>query len=495
MKRSLVALTSALVLLALVPSFADAYGRVSVRMDFRVSADRTLKVRGTFYQVPGKKNKATAKRLVLEQRTASGKWRTRDSIRTARRRTHRSKWYSFSWRPRRGTDVIVFRVRAFKGSRTFTQTRTYRIGLNPIHPAALSTGYFNACATRSSGRVECWGSEQQGILGPGSMRRHMPLAPTPAKHLRGLHGISVGYAHGCGITRNGRGKCWGSNEEGQLGIGRKSGLRLKPVRVRGLRHAKKIYAGRVGSCAIRSHGSVACWGQNFSGEIGDGTKKDRFTATGVKRLKDAKALSMGDFHTCALRRTGRVACWGYNGSGELGDGTLETRFVPRAVAGLTDAVSLAGGSDFTCAIRETGRVVCWGYNSEGQLGNGGGFEFRRYPVPVKGLTDAVSVSAGYSHACAVRENGKTVCWGGNYYGELGNGRRGKEFVPVRVKRLPRARSVSLGGSYSCATLRSGRVACWGDNQSSETGDGNVGYLYDGDALKSVREHPVIVRSR
>jgi hypothetical protein len=126
-----------------------------------------------------------------------------------------------------------------------------------------------------------------------------------------------------------------------------------------------------------------------------------------------------------------------------------------------DAVALAPGSNFVCALQRAGTVACWGYNSYGQLGQ----SHRDFvvevedPVHLKGLTDAVSIAASHSTACAVRRNGTVVCWGSGAQGKLGNGQAEELPGLVEVTVVHDATAV-FGGRQLCATTPSG-VWCWG----------------------------------
>jgi hypothetical protein len=158
----------------------------------------------------------------------------------------------------------------------------------------------------------------------------------------------------------------------------------------------------------------------------------------VSGVTDAVFIAAGTVHTCAVRRTGEVVCWGDDDSGQLGDGRNNSSPVPVTVTGLSDAVSVAAGTNHTCAVRATGEVVCWGAGYNGQLGDGG-LESSNVPVTVTGLSDAVSVATGTYHTCAVRRTGEVVCWGTGQSGQLGNVQSN---VPVAVVRL---------GDIACTT--------------------------------------------
>ncbi|WP_257884592.1 RCC1 domain-containing protein [Variovorax sp. RO1] len=128
--------------------------------------------------------------------------------------------------------------------------------------------------------------------------------------------------------------------------------------------------GQYHSCAIKLEGTVACWGRNLNGELGDGTTTARPLAVSVTGVSDAMALAGGEHHTCALKADRTLACWGWNGHGQLGDGTGDNRMAPVAIPNLTDVAAVEAGAIFTCALKTNGSTACAGYNGYGQLGDG-----------------------------------------------------------------------------------------------------------------------------
>jgi len=90
---------------------------------------------------------------------------------------------------------------------------------------------------------------------------------------------------------------------------------------------------------------------------------------------------------------------------------------------------------------------------------------------VSGITDAVAISVGDFHACARKADGSMACWGGDWVGQLGDGRYDNAAQPTIVGGMLGAKDVALGGSHACAVAASGTVACWGDDSSGQLGDG------------------------
>lgn len=186
----------------------------------------------------------------------------------------------------------------------------------------------------------------------------------------------------------------------------------------------------------------------------------------------AARVTVGKDHSCASMSDRSIRCWGNNGSGQLGDGTVAwSRSIPVSVAGPTDAVELSAGGNHTCALESGASIKCWGANGWGQLGDGT-TTTRPTPVTVE-LSDAVSISAGFDHSCAVLSSGQVSCWGRNAYGQLGDGTTTDRSLPLTVSGLSDAVAVSAGGNHTCALLNDKTVHCWGRNQWGQLGDGST----------------------
>ena len=226
--------------------------------------------------------------------------------------------------------------------------------------------------------------------------------------------------HTCFIMADGTVRCWGNNSTGQLGVAGATGL--TPVTPPGISNAVSIAVGKLHTCVLTASGSVVCWGSNLRGQLGIPTST-RFTATptAVPNVARATAIAAGSLHTCARIADGTVTCWGANDVGQLGDGTfLQLRPTPAAVTGMVDAVTVTAGADHTCALRAGGILSCWGSNAFGQLAIPL-FSNQPQPLPAAGINRVLEVSGGKSFSCAIAiapellpstlVSNSAFCWG------------------------------------------------------------------------------------
>ncbi len=184
-------------------------------------------------------------------------------------------------------------------------------------------------------------------------------------------------------------------------------------------------------------------------------------------------VAAGTGFSLALRRDGTVWSWGRNASGQLGDGTTATRTVPVMVHGLSGILrSLSAGASHALAVRTEGSVWAWGYNGYGQLGDGTTTR-RTLPVTVAGLTDVVAVAAGENHSLALTSAGAVWAWGANTNGQLGDGTTTARSSPGPVPGLPAIVGIAAGGSHSLAVAADGSVWAWGANTQGQLGDGTT----------------------
>jgi alpha-tubulin suppressor-like RCC1 family protein len=314
--------------------------------------------------------------------------------------------------------------------------------LNPVSGITTATrvlaGDEYACALLADGTVKCWGLGESGQRGDGTFSTFPPGdVPVTVGGLTGAVGLATGYGHTCARLADATLRCWGENRQGQLGNGTTASPGTpQPVTVNGMTGVSAFTNGAYHTCAVPADGKVRCWGRNDAGQLGDGTVTSSSTPlqveTGSGPLTGVTALAGGGAHTCALRANGTVRCWGENNQGQLGDGTTAGSRNGVEVTGISTAVAISAGWEHTCAVLADGAVRCWGANALGQLGDGTTTN-RTTPVPASGITDAVAVTAGWwHHSCALLGDGTVKCWGDNEWGQHGNGTNTNSPTPVTM---------------------------------------------------------------
>ena len=253
----------------------------------------------------------------------------------------------------------------------------------------VQSGLLHSCGLSLSKQVWCWGSDGEGQVGDG------PTSPIPGEVtppvfvLDNANAVTTTGLHTCVLLADGEAQCWGLNESGQLGNGSTTNsgdpvsvgvfsFRTEPDVVP---HAPDpdfyipgqsfISAGFAHTCGVTTANSIACWGENESGQLGRGTFVDASLPGVVVGGISWRAVSAGFKHTCALALDGLAFCWGNNDFGQLGDGTTTTSNTPVQVAGGLTFQSISAGETFSCGVTTAGAAYCWGDNVYGQLGMAG----------------------------------------------------------------------------------------------------------------------------
>ena len=383
----------------------------------------------------------------------------------------------------------------------------------------IDGGGAHLCILSTAGGVQCWGQNTSGQLGDGTYITK--LTPTDVVGLgSGIAQVAAGSTHTCAVTTGGALKCWGDNTQHQLGdpgVGSSSSpldvpgygpgtveqvatggaqtcvllatggvdcwgsATLTPTAVTNLHAASvvQLVAGGSHACALFADKTMQCWGSNAIGQLGDGTTQtppDPLTAVDVAEpAADFVQIGTGYNHTCAVTDVGRIKCWGENYNGQLGRAVgisgPQPDFVDNVPSGATQVV---GGSDHTCAV-VGGGVKCWGVGA-GRLGNGTA-EPQAAPGPVLGLTSGVmEIGTAYDTTCALTTIGALKCWGGNHFGQLGDGTTDHRAQPFDLLGLTdTVGDIATGYEHSCAVVNAGpnagTVRCWGGNRLGALGDG------------------------
>jgi hypothetical protein len=330
-----------------------------------------------------------------------------------------------------------------------------------------------------------------GLLGVLVGCRENPESPTSpsesatslllatATHPLAFRQVSVGRYHTCGVTLDDRAYCWGANYLGALGDGTKGTFRTSPRAVIGGLRFRQVDVGEQHTCGVTTANVGYCWGQ---GPLGDGTILDRLSPVRVAGGLRFSQVIAGEI-SCGLTTAKEAYCWGGNNLGQLGDGTTTDRLTPAAVAGGHHFLRLStggGNGHHTCGVTPSNLAYCWGLNGAGQLGDGTTIT-RRSPVLVVGGHRFSQVSAGTgvggeSHTCGVTPANKAYCWGSNDVGQLGDGTTA-EFRPrpVLVAGGHPFRAIArVGDVHTCGVTTLHVAFCWGSNDNFQLGVGTSG---------------------
>lgn len=372
----------------------------------------------------------------------------------------------------RGASSVVVRAADRTGVTTSTVLTLAVTDPSPLTGAvALAGGDAHTCAIVAGGTVRCWGANESGQLGDGTAG-NLRLTPVEVQGVTGATAISAGYDHTCAIVTGGAVRCWGGNQVGQLGDGTVKPWSA-PVTVSGIAGARGIAAGHDHTCALTAEGTVLCWGDNNWKKLGNESIGQTLTPTPVAGIADAVAITANRWHSCARLSDGSAMCWGGNFSGELGDGRWSTwRATPVQVVGLTGASEVVAGGRHTCAVVPAGTMACWGNNDHAQLGDGTQTA-RQVPRSVSGVTQAAGIAAGRQHSCARLLDGTVRCWGTNEFLQVGDGTAERRLTSARVSGVSGATSIAAGSYHTCAIVAGGQVRCWGDNEFGALGDGTT----------------------
>ena len=301
-------------------------------------------------------------------------------------------------------------------------------------PTSVIAGMeYSVCAIVANGTIECWGRNTDGQLGGGSNSQE----PVPVNYIAGswqyLMNGGAGN-HMCAIKSDGTLWCWGRNTDGQLGNNSSTNAPT-PVQVG---NDSTWVAGAVGfnsTCAIKSDGTLWCWGANSHGKLGNGST-DASLVPVQSSLTGVATVTVADEHACALKSDNTIWCWGHGTTGELGDGNATDATSPVQVTGSWKAVT-AGQTNpepdnfegHTCALKSDNTLWCWGTS----LG-GGAASTSNVPVEIPGGGTWASVTTGPWATCAIKSSDASLwCWGDEYNGHLGNGiTGGYETTPQAV---------------------------------------------------------------
>jgi alpha-tubulin suppressor-like RCC1 family protein len=352
----------------------------------------------------------------------------------------------------------------------------------------LSAEVGHSLALCADGTLAAWGCNTYGQLGNNSTSdSNIPVAVYRGGALAGKTAVLVasGANHNLALCDDGTLVAWGNNKYGQLGNGSTTNS-FVPVRVitTGVLAGKRIAAIAAGayfSMALCTDGTLATWGENYSGQLGNGSHTTsplnagvpvpvQVNRAGVLSGKKVIAIAAGYIHALALCADGSIAAWGNGQDGQLGIGTYTNVDQPvwvnrtGALAGKT-VVGIAAGKEHSLALCADGTVVAWGNNATNQLGNNtvpstGSVTMSPVPVPVLTTSGALAgktigrVLAAREHNLAFASDGILAAWGNASNGRLGNGGTSGSYataVPVNTSLLKAGERIPVAFTGPMAT--------------------------------------------
>jgi alpha-tubulin suppressor-like RCC1 family protein len=346
---------------------------------------------------------------------------------------------------------------------------------------AIAGGYGYSMALKNDGTIWAWGDNNHGQLGDGSITSSN--IPVQVSGLSGVIAIAAGDHHSLALKNDGTVWAWGNNVHGQLGNGSYNNSDI-PVQVSGLNGVIAI-AGGGGHClALKSDGTVWVWGSNYDGELGFGSWTSPYDSkipVKLSSLSGVIAIAARGRHSLALKNDGTAWAWGDNYYGQLGNGSNTGSHIPVQVSGLSGVIAITGGIFHNMAFKNDGTVWAWGSNGPGLFGNGSNTD-SNIPVQINELSGAIAIAVGNNHSLALKNDGTIWTWGNNTHGQLGNGTFSSSNVPVMADGLtpsatPYLFDLTVTNDGNGNAIPSGTTVVITDANTVITAIPNAGYVF------------------
>ncbi|MFK7986637.1 MAG: RCC1 domain-containing protein [Sandaracinaceae bacterium] len=402
-------------------------------------------------------------------------------------------------------------------------------GTDPLQGVIrIVAGAEHVCALLDDGGVVCWGRMGDGASNPplgtadatqDESDRPVTVERAMDEPLANVIAISAGRRHVCALDVSHRVFCWGGNDQRQLGrdfdgvdpvVAPAVGLG-RPALVPG-QAALALHTSISSACLRGASGGVACWGNQNSGRLGNGSHDSGVlvidpapivmpTGEAFPQFTD---IALGNNNACAIALDGSLYCWG-DADFDLLPVAVARLTMPTRIDGITDLQDIAVERNTVCAVTPTG-VQCWGRNDlcaaarvEGTPPTCRAFSS---PTPVAlpvGAGDPVEARVGMQFACVRTHLGRVLCWGDDTFGQRGDGESSSlPHEPAFVLQsdgtpLEGAVSLTVGRRHACVRLYDGSLQCWGSDSDGQLGIG-VGRTSRDIAVPPVRARTSLFRS-
>ncbi len=335
--------------------------------------------------------------------------------------------------------------------------------------AAISAGGQHTCAVTVQGAGWCWGSNSQGELGIGPSEPDESVTPRPVAFYR-WQSVRAGQGNTCGVDLAGVARCWGANSTGEVGDGSTTS-RFWPAPVSGGHTFSSISSPWGHTCGTTTGGAAYCWGENLFGQLGDGSRQHRLTpAPVVGGFEFFEVSTTSPYFSCGLTIAQEAACWGSNYFGNLGYDTVYYSTSPSPVSGGHSFTQVSGEFDRGCGLDGSGVAWCWGFKRFHHAG-----KESNIPVAEAASVAFASISEGGEHSCGLTSLGEAWCWGANTEGQLGTGVTGSQNVQYPAAKVAGGHvftRISAGEYSTCGLTANGEAWCWGANYGGGLGTGS-----------------------
>lgn len=389
----------------------------------------------------------------------------------------------------------------------------------PPQVVSIALGHNHTCALLSHGALRCWGEARYGALGypnPTNIGDDEAAAAAPDVAL-GLpaKGVVAGATHTCALLENGQVRCWGrwhrlGFASPAAGQGKLDNSFSGPIDIDVGAPVVELAAGLSHSCARTVEGAIRCWGRNNEGQLGYGVSFQNDSGLPPRTLGNvpvgglARRIWAGENGTCALLDNESLSCWGTPWVSYSRDRTqrIKSQSTPAVVDVGGRAEQVVFGANHACALLDDGSIRCWGDGVGMGYGNVeiGDDEPPSAVRPLDVGGKAIALAAGTFHSCALLDSGAVRCWGDSESGELGYGNRvnvGDDEVPAAAGDVPlggRAVQIAAGGAHTCALLETGSLRCWGDGADGQLGYGNTHSIGDRETPAQAGDVPLFANT-